>query len=135
MRINNDTTFLELAKYMGYDIRYVSLGTSPVKHRSVMVPCCTSSEGTRLSNRQQVRRAMQLAKDDINDQGLEIANTRCLIPSEKGMWKRCPYSDRVNTDGIVNRQRKCCDGTGTGDACRQLKLPTIIVKISTAIRS
>lgn len=117
MRIDGDNTLLELAEYMGYDICYVSLGTSPIKHKSVMVPCCTSPEGTRLSNRQQARRAMQFAKGDINDQRIEMANTRCLIPAEKGVWKRCPYSELVNTDGTSNRERKCCDGTGAGDAC------------------
>ena len=61
---------------------------------------------------------MQFAKADIRDQRIEIANTHCLIPAEKGVWKRCPYSsDFVNTDGTTNRKRKCCDGTGAGDAC------------------
>lgn len=117
MRIDDDNSLLELAEYMGYDVCYVRLGTSPIKHRSVMVPCCTSPEDTRLSNMQQGRRAMQFAKGDIRDQRNEIANTHCLLPAEKGVWKRCPYSDLVNIDGTINRNHKCCDGRGADDAC------------------
>ena len=112
-RIDDDQSLLEMAKLKGYDIRNVKLGTSPIKHRSVMVPCDTTADGTRLSPKEQIRRAMQYTQYDILDQQKEYRNTRCLIPAEKGLWKRCPYSDSAST----NEKHRCCDGTGAGDAC------------------
>ena len=112
-RIDDDKSLLDLAKLKGYDIRNVKLGTSPIKHRSVMVPCDTAADGTLLSPKEQIRRAMQYTQYDILDQQKEYRNTRCLIPAEKGLWKRCPYSDGTVTD----EKHRCCDGTGVGDAC------------------
>ncbi len=113
VRIDSDNSLVDLAKIKGYDIRNVKLGASPIKHRSVMVPCDTAADGTLLSPKEQIRRAMQYTQYDILDQQKEYRNTRCLIPAEKGLWKRCPYSDSVST----NEKHRCCDGTGVGDAC------------------
>lgn len=113
VRIDGDNSLLDLARINVYDIRNVRIGTSPIKHRSVMVPCDTAADGTRLSPQEQIRKAMQYTQYDILDQQKEYRNTRCLIPAKKGLWKRCPYSDSAST----NEKHRCCDGTGVGDAC------------------
>lgn len=121
VRIDDDNSLLDLAKLNGYDIRNVKLGTSPIRHRSVMVPCDIAADGSHLSPTQQIRKAMQYTRCDILDQQKEYRNTRCLIPAEKGLWKHCPYSDGITTNENTNRKHRCCYGTGVGDACPYAK--------------
>ncbi len=114
-----------LAKAYGYDIRKVSLGKSPVRFRAVMVPCIPTYKTDGVSPKEQIHFALQLSSDDIREQQDNINDTRCLIPSQKGLWKRCPYAVKSEPNSSGNKtKRTCCDGTGRNDACPFVKFKT-----------